>query len=405
MLTDDARPAAGRSPRSSRIWAPVDPLRAKDAKPSNLFELEPIRGSVGQADFDQLLRADGQAFTQEFIDALAPEVAIFDLRGRVVMASKAWQTRAGESDVAVGANPFGANPALDFLTSDESTARLISRKIANVLSGELQEAKLNYTVRNGVAHRRYRLRAAALGTGRSRGAVVVNEDVTEMHELHRDKRLLTEQLMRSEETERRRIAREMHDSTVQDLVAIGLNLKRLRHLANDPVAQEVLAEVRTILTRTQQDVRTLSYLLHPPLLEEGGLVLALASLIRGLSSRMQICVEFESDVPDSPDSRLPIDIEMALYRVAQEALINVHKHASATHAVVHYHREIDRLVLIVEDDGVGISGRNAYHVGSGVGIQGMRARLLQLGGALTLSTLRRGTRVKAVVPIDGAAEA
>ena len=188
----------------------------------------------------------------------------------------------------------------------------------------------------------------------------------------------------------------MHDSTVQDLVAIGLNLKRLRHLANDTVAQEVLAEVRTILTRTQQDVRTLSYLLHPPLLEEGGLVLALASLIRGLSSRMQIRVEFETDVSDC---RLPIDVEMALYRVAQEALINVHKHASATHAIVTYYREADRLVLKVEDDGVGIGGRQGTHVGSGVGIQGMRARLSQLGGALTLSTLRRGTRLKAVVPI------
>ena len=167
--------------------------------------------------------------------------------------------------------------------------------------------------------------------------------------------ILTEQLMRSEETERRRIAREMHDSTVQDLVAIGLNLRRLRHLADDPVAQDVLPEVRTILTRTQQDVRTLSYLLHPPLLEEGGLVLALSSLIRGLSSRMQMRVQFETDVSDC---RLPIDTEMALYRVAQEALINVHKHASATHALVNYYREAARLALMVEVTS-GIGGRQA----------------------------------------------
>jgi len=362
-----------------------------------------VVGPTCEKESDWSGTAEGQALSQEFIDAFVAEVAVLDPDGRVAIASKAWKTRAKSADPAGFGESADAGTALDFLTSDDSTARLIATKISNVLSGKVQEAKLNFTVKSGTACRRYRLRAAGIGEGKSRGAVVVNEDVTEMYDLHRDKRLLTEQLMRSEETERRRIAREMHDSTVQDLVAIGLNLKRLRHLANDPVAQEVLGEVRTILARTQQDVRTLSYLLHPPLLEEGGLVLALASLIRGLSSRMKICVEFESDMPDSPDCRLPIDVEMALYRVAQEALINVHKHASATHAVVRYHREADRLVLKVEDDGVGISGEHGSHVGSGVGIQGMRARLLQLGGALTLSTLRRGTRVKAVVPMDGVA--
>ena len=405
MWTDDARPAAGRGPRISRSWTAVAPPRESDASDSRLFELGSIRGPADKSDFDLLRPGGAPAFTQESVDSLAAEVAILDADGRVVMASKSWKARAEESDLAVGGISFGPGAALNFLSGDEATAHQIEKRVADVLCGELQEAKLNFTVSEGALRRRYRLRATALGKGRSRGAIVVNEDVSEVYELHRDKRLLTEQLMRSEETERRRIAREMHDSTVQDLVAIGLNLKRLRHLADDPVAQEVLAEVRTILTRTQQDVRTLSYLLHPPLLEEGGLVLALASLIRGLSSRMQICVEFESDMPDSPDSRLPIDVEMALYRVAQEALINVHKHASATHAEVSFHREADRLVLIVEDNGVGISGRNAYHVGSGVGIQGMRARLLQLGGALTLSTLRQGTRLKAVVPIGGEAAA
>lgn len=405
MLTNDAGPAASRSRRSSRTWAPVDPLRDKEARRFLLKEMGPLVGSRRKKESDSSGTYEERAFSQEFIDAFVAEVAILDPKGRVALASKAWNARAGNADTASRGKPAEVSTALDFLTSDDSTARLIAQKISGVLSGEVQEAKLNFTVKCGTARRRYRLRAAGIGRGKSRGAVVVNEDVTEMYDLHRDKRLLTEQLMRSEETERRRIAREMHDSTVQDLVAIGLNLKRLRHLADDPVAQEVLGEVRTILTRTQQDVRTLSYLLHPPLLEEGGLVLALSSLIRGLSSRMKICVEFESDIPDSPDCRLPIDIEMALYRVAQEALINVHKHASATHAIVRYHREADRLVLKVEDDGVGITGQPGSHVGSGVGIQGMRARLLQLGGALTLSTLRRGTRVKAVVPIIGPAAA
>ena len=96
---------------------------------------------------------------------------------------------------------------------------------------------------------------------------------------------------------------------------------------------------------------------------------------------------------------------MALYRVAQEALINVHKHSSATHAVVQLKRDAERIILKVEDDGIGISARHAYHVGSGVGIQGMKARLMQLGGALTLSTLKQGTRLQAVVTVGTGAAA
>ena len=397
MLTDDARRTGGRRSRPARIWAPVVASQEEDGHSPRLLEFRSLRGSRHTADFESLLQADAR-LSQEFIDAFVAEVAVLDPDGRPVIASKSWRTRAEKAHPTRGRN--STNEALDFLSSDQSTARKIAAKISDILSGELHEAKLNFTATVGTVRRHFRLRAAALGKGESRGAIVVNEDVTETYDLHRDKKLLTEQLMRSEEQERRRIAREMHDSTVQDLVAIGLNLKRLQYLADDPVAQEVLTEVRTILTRTQQDVRTLSYLLHPPLLEEGGLVLALASLIRGLSTRMQIRVEFETDVSDC---RLPIDVEMALYRVAQEALINVHKHASATHAIVTYRREADRLVLTVEDDGVGIGGRQGSNFGSGVGIQGMRARLSQLGGALTLSTLRRGTRLKAVVPISDAA--
>lgn len=395
MLTVEHRRAPARSPRSSRIWAPAGPIGDKATSGS---PPKPDRASNLATEFGLPLTGE-IPFSQEFIDALVSEVAVLDPQGQIVIASKNWRARSDRAQLASGRDQAEAGSDLDFLSSDRSTARLIARKIASLLAGELDEAELNFTSHDGSTGRRNRLRAAALGHGEILGVVVVNEDVTENYELHRDKQLLTEQLMRSEETERRRIAREMHDSTVQDLVAIGLNLKRLRHLAEDEVAQEVLAEVRTILKRTQRDVRTLSYLLHPPLLEEGGLSLALSSLICGLSGRMKIRVEFECNVPDSANIRLPIDVEMALYRVAQEALINVHKHASATHALVTYHRDPDRIVLMVEDDGIGIGGKNAQHVGSGVGIQGMRARLQQLGGVLTLSTLKHGTRLKAVIPI------
>jgi signal transduction histidine kinase len=340
-------------------------------------------------------------YSEQFLDTFHSEIAILDAQGKLIVANRLWQQRSNAPAVASGTDCKNQRVSLDFLTNDLPKRESIRAKLAAILSGGLDEAEIDIRSRSGGNAKRYHLHMAAVDRRAEKYVVLILDDVTETYALHRDKRLLTDQLMRSEERERGRIAREMHDSTVQDLVAIGLNLKRLRHLADDALAQEVLTEVRTILTRTQEDVRTLSYLLHPPLLEEGGLVLALASLIQGLSSRMHISIDFDTDVPKA---RLPAEIEMTLYRVAQEALINVHKHAAATHAVVHFNRKDDWLVLEVEDDGVGISAQHARHIGSGVGIQGMRARLMELGGALNLSTLKHGTRIKAVVPLRHAVE-
>lgn len=353
------------------------------------------------SDWDLPSVFNDREYSEEFLDTFHSEIAILDSQGKLIVANRRWQQRSSAPAVASGRESIDQRVSLDFLTNDLPKRASIRAKLAAILSSDLDEAEIDIRSRSGGNAKRFHLHMAAIDRRAAKYVVLILDDVTETYALHRDKRLLTDQLMRSEERERGRIAREMHDSTVQDLVAIGLNLKRLRHLADDALAQEVLTEVRTILTRTQEDVRTLSYLLHPPLLEEGGLVLALASLIQGLSSRMHISIDFDSDVPKA---RLPAEIEMTLYRVAQEALINVHKHAAATHAVVRFNRKDDGLVLEVEDDGVGISAQYARHIGSGVGIQGMRARLMQLGGALNLSTLKHGTRIKAVVPLRHAVE-
>jgi signal transduction histidine kinase len=211
------------------------------------------------------------------------------------------------------------------------------------------------------------------------------------HEIQR----LTQELENVRERERRRIAREMHDSTVQDLVAIGLMLRRLHDMVGETEARRVLEAARGVLGRTQQDLRTLSYLMHPPLLDDQGLVVALQALIRGLASRMRVRVTL---VCDDPGLRTSPEVETALYRVVQESLINVHKHAAASCAFVHYRGEPGRRVIEVEDDGIGIADA-ALATGAGVGIEGMRARLLEVGGTLSLSSPGRGLVVRAEVPI------
>ena len=225
---------------------------------------------------------------------------------------------------------------------------------------------------------------------------VARMEADELTGLRREVERLTQELEHERERERRRIAREMHDSTVQDLVAIGLMLRRLQDMVEETEARKVLAASREILARTQQDLRTLSYLMHPPMLDDQGLVVALQTLIRGLASRMRIRVTFDCD---APGLRTSPEVENALYRVVQESLINIQKHAGASCAFVHYGREPGRLVLEVEDDGVGVADDAELAMGAGVGIQGMRARLLQVGGSLTLSCPGGGLLVRAEVPV------
>jgi signal transduction histidine kinase len=215
------------------------------------------------------------------------------------------------------------------------------------------------------------------------------------YELNAIKQLFADQLARSEEHERRRMAREMHELTIQDLVAIGMNLRRLDHLSDNAEIGDILTDIQGIISRSQVDIRTMSYLLHPPLLGDGGLVPALSSLITGIAKRMKIRVEFHTNVEDT---RLTQEAENTLYRISLEALINVHKHASATYVGIELIREQDDIVLTVDDNGVGIDALYGCNVETCVGIPGMRARLSAVGGLLTVSQLDPGTSLRAVIP-------
>jgi signal transduction histidine kinase len=223
------------------------------------------------------------------------------------------------------------------------------------------------------------------------------ENIDERAELRREVERLRHQLDEARERERRRIAREMHDSTVQDLLAIGLMLRRLQDMVEEPEAKRVLGDARGTLGRTQKDLRTLSYLLHPPILEDEGLIVALRALVKGLSSRMKLRIEL---VCEAPGLRTSIEVENALYRVVQESLTNIHKHARATCAIIRYSREPRLLVLEIEDDGIGLEYTGQLAMGTGVGIQGMQARMAQFDGKLELSSAgRAGVLVRAEVPV------
>ena len=214
-------------------------------------------------------------------------------------------------------------------------------------------------------------------------------------------RRLSARLLRVQDEERRRIARELHDSLGQYLTAAKINLDVLARTKGDGT---YLREAQQLIDRAISDTRTLSHLLHPPLLDEAGFISAARWYVEGFGKRSGIRTALE--MPDGFD-RLPSEVETALFRNLQEALTNVHRHSGSRSVEVRLTRDSTLVVLAIQDHGKGIpqdtldrfkkSGTNV-----GVGLAGMRERIKELGGTFHLESGPKGTLLKAIVPIASA---
>jgi signal transduction histidine kinase len=217
----------------------------------------------------------------------------------------------------------------------------------------------------------------------------------EREEALTDLRQTAAELMRLQDEERRRIGRDLHDSTGQTLAALELSLSRLMQTSgSSSERRELLEQCAQLASQCSAEIRTASYLLHPPLLDELGLLSALRWLADGFHERSGIQVRL--DLPSSMD-RLSRDEELTLFRVAQEALTNVHRHADSALAALRLFHRGDSVILEVEDAGVGTRGGVGSFV-LGVGLAGMRERLRQVGGSLTVESSGKGTIVRAALP-------
>ena len=219
-------------------------------------------------------------------------------------------------------------------------------------------------------------------------------------------RQLSGRLLQLQDEERRRIARDLHDTTGQKIAALSMSLDRLARLLDSrkPERQEALDESREVVRMIGEEIRTLSYLLHPPLLDESGLASAVRWYAEGFQKRsgIQLNVNIAADF-----GRLTSELEMALFRVVQESLTNVHRYSGSPDAEISIVSEPQSVRLEVVDHGKGIgTGTARAKVDGiatlGVGIPGMRERLRQLGGQLDVDFAREGTRVVAVVPFKRA---
>jgi PAS domain S-box-containing protein len=228
---------------------------------------------------------------------------------------------------------------------------------------------------------------------------------SEREQVLADLQVLAGELMRIQNEERRRIGRDLHDSTGQTLAALELDLARLSEAAQSLAAKprEMLANAVRLARQCSTEIRTASYLLHPPLLDELGLMSALRWLADGLEERSGIEVRLE--LPESMQRLSPAN-ELTLFRVAQEALTNVQRHSASPWVGIRLTVLESIACLEVEDGGRGISrGARATAAKLGVGLAGMRERIRQVGGTFAVESAAAGTRIRVTVPLKSLGEA
>jgi PAS domain S-box-containing protein len=211
----------------------------------------------------------------------------------------------------------------------------------------------------------------------------------------RELQKLSAELLRVQDDERRRMARTLHDDLGQELTALKLELD----IQDDSGPKKgQLLSARELTASALNKVRNLSYLLHPPLLDESGLLPALHWYFEGLQNRGQVRITF--DYQPSLFPRLPRDVETAIFRIIQESLTNVYRHSESQDARIELVQELDSIVVRIRDFGKGIPNHKLGSLAAtGVGISGMRERLTQLNGELRISKAEPGTLVVALIPI------
>jgi PAS domain S-box-containing protein len=234
--------------------------------------------------------------------------------------------------------------------------------------------------------------------------LAVTRDISERKKVEeaRQEAEVSGRLLKVQDGERRRIARELHDGVGQLLTAIGMNVAQVakERESLSTAAARCVEDNQALIAEASREIRTVSYLLHPPMLDEVGLATALRWFAEGFSERSKIKVELDlaSDV-----GQLPQDYELSLFRIAQEALTNVHRHSESKTAFLRLARSGQNIELAVKDEGRGISpevqSKITAGASTGVGFRGMQERIKQIGGTLTIESNGNGSVVLVSLPV------
>ena len=346
---------------------------------------------------EQALQESEERYRELFENA-SDLIYIADLQGNIIDLNKAAERITGYCR----AEALGMNLA-HIIAPDQMgrTAEMLGHKLAT--SGQTTD-EVDIVAKDG---RRVALETSTrliVSDGRPVAVQGMARDITERRRSEKSLRELSARLMHAQDQERRRIARELHDSTAQTLSALAVNLALLKQHADEPGgrASDLLAESEALVDEASREIRTVAQLLHPPQLEEAGL----AAAVRGYSTSFaeRSGVDLDLDVPLALTARLPQDVETAIFRILQEGLTNIHRHSGSPTAGVRLALEDSEVTLEVRDQGRGmpleILDTSGSIAGLGVGVAGMRERVRQLGGRLEIASGSAGTTVKAILPVS-----
>ena len=363
----------------------------------NVVELQGIgRDITERKRFEKALSASEEKYRQ-IVDTMMEGIWVVDTEIRIVLVNKQLAEMLDyTTEEMIGKYAF------DFVLekSEDDLQEIKARRSQGV--SEQYDAKLR---RKDGSYVWVLISAAPIhdDNGQFSGSLAMITDITERK--HNEEQLaeLASRLLNLQDEERRRLARELHDETAQNLAALNVGLSRIRSMLTPEQerAMTLVSENESLCQKSLKEVRTISYLLHPPLLDERGLGVALSWFVNGFSDRSGIRVNYFY----SPEiERLPSEIETALFRVVQEALTNIHRHSMSSVAHVSLTRESEGIVLVVKDEGRGL--QENLHISDGigvarlgVGIPGMRERLRLVGGHMEITSSSKGTTLKGVVPL------
>jgi len=332
---------------------------------------------------------------QPFIDGLAEQAAFISKDGIILAVNRHWRRqveRQARSGLHISRD-YDAYLA-GLVAEGDERVRPILQAFRDIRTGVRTGFECLYKGSGPFSGYDFKVVITAIQIHDEQYILVTVHDVTEIGSLKRQKRRLGSQLLHAQEAERRRLARDLHDSTAQTLVALQLSIGRLSREVG-PDGEALVNECQEAIQQIHREIRALSFLAHPPSSPHGGLRDSLESLVNGFAERtgLQIAIE----CPELPP--LSSSIEATIFRLTQEGLANVHRHASAANASVRLIERRRYLHLLIWDDGIGFEWpQRTVRQSMGVGVPGMEERVRELGGRLSLIHLEQGTLMRAVVP-------
>jgi signal transduction histidine kinase len=353
-------------------------------------EIAQLAGSIEE--LARLVQAAEREYRNVVEDQIE-SICRFNAEGRITFSNRGFEPFCIHS-------PAGRSPLLGSCI-DPSVHALIRENLAQLKPDHPVTAFTHVVKRDGQPPAWYRstLRANFDENGSRLGGQWIASDVTgevqaqrRLQDSQEQLQVLSARLMSLQDEERRRIARDLHDSTAQALSALEMNTSLLESRATDDQMRKLAADTAAISRQVCQELRNISYLLHPPLLEEEGLVFAIRWFADGFTKRngIPVFLDLPEDFP-----RLQADEETALFRIVQEALSNIYRHAGATKGWIMLWRDEDgKVALEIRDNGEGLPEGFSFNTSVGVGLAGMRERMKQLGGTLEVDSSPYGVSVK-----------